>query len=41
MLLFGGMQILGLWLWEPVGCFNWGLMYHPNRNTGDIGAKGD
>ena len=40
MFLFEGMWILGLWIWEIVGCLKWYLMDHPGRNKEDIAAEG-
>jgi hypothetical protein len=36
MLLFERMWILGLWIWNAVECFKWGLMGHPSRNMEDF-----
>ena len=41
MFLFGGMWILGLWIWKAVECCKWGLMDCPSRNLEDIGTEGD
>ena len=35
MLLFERMWIWGLWIWNTVECFKWGLMGHPSRNMED------
>jgi hypothetical protein len=35
MILFGGMWILGLWIWKAVGCFKWGLMGLLRRDMED------
>jgi hypothetical protein len=32
MLLFERMGTFGLWIWNSVECFEWGLMGHPSRN---------
>ena len=41
MILFGGMWILGLWIWKAMECFEWDLIGHPRRNMKDIRAEGD
>ena len=41
MLLFRRMWIWGLWIWEAVECFNWGIMDHPRRNLEDGHAEHD
>jgi hypothetical protein len=38
MLLFERMWIFGLWIWNSVECFKWGLMGHPSRNMEDFVA---
>ena len=38
MLLFERMWIFGLWIWNTVDCFKWGLMDHPSRNMEDLVA---
>jgi hypothetical protein len=38
MLLFEKMWILGLWIWNTMKCFKWGLMDHPSRNMEDFVA---
>ena len=38
MLLFERMWILGLWIWNAVECFKWGLMDYPSRNMEDFVA---
>jgi hypothetical protein len=38
MLLFERMWIWGLWIWNTVECFKWGLMGHPSRNMEDFVA---
>jgi hypothetical protein len=38
MLLFERMWILGLWIWNAVECFKWGLMDHSSRNMEDLVA---
>ena len=37
--LFGRMWIWGLWTWEAVECFKWGLMNHSSRSMGDFVAE--
>ena len=32
MILFERMWIFGLWIWNSVECFKWGLMGHRSRN---------
>jgi hypothetical protein len=32
------MWILGLWIWNTVECFKWGLIGHPSRNMEDFVA---
>ena len=41
MLLFERMWILGLWIWNSVECFKWGLMGHPSRIMEDFVAGSD
>jgi hypothetical protein len=41
MILFGGMWILGLWIWKAIECFKWDLMGHSSRNMEDIGTEDD
>ena len=41
MLLFERMWIFGLWIWNTVDCFKWGLMGHPSRNMEDFVAGSD
>ena len=38
MILFERMWIFGLWIWNSVECFKWGLMGHPSRNMEDFVA---
>jgi hypothetical protein len=38
MLLFERMWIFGLWIWNSVECFKWGLMGHPSMNVEDFVA---
>jgi hypothetical protein len=38
MRLFERMWILGLWIWNTVECFKWGLMGSPSRNMEDFVA---
>jgi hypothetical protein len=38
MLLFERMWTFGLWIWNSVECFKWGLMGHPRRNMEDFVA---
>ena len=38
MLLFERMWIFGLWIWNSVEYFKWGLMGHPSRNMEDFVA---
>jgi hypothetical protein len=40
MLLFGRMWIWGLWIWNAVECFNWGLMGRPSKNIEDFVVEG-
>jgi hypothetical protein len=35
------MWTLGLWIWEAMVCFKWGLKGHPSRTIKDIGAEDD
>jgi hypothetical protein len=39
--LFGRIWILGLWIWNAVKCFKWGLVGHHSRNMEDFVAEGD
>jgi hypothetical protein len=39
MLLFERMWIFGLWIWNSVEWFKWGLMGHPSRNMEDFIAE--
>jgi hypothetical protein len=41
MLLFGRMCTLERWIWSAVGCYKWGLIYHPNRNMKAFFVEGD
>jgi hypothetical protein len=41
LLLFGGMWIWGLCIWEAMECFKWGLMGHSNRTMEDFVAESD
>ena len=41
MFLFGGMKILGVWIWKVIEVFKWDLMGHPSRNMEDLGAEHD
>ena len=41
MLLFGSMWIWGLWIWESVECFKWGLIGCPSRTMQDFVAESD
>jgi hypothetical protein len=34
--LFERMWIWGLWIWNTVECFKWGIMDHPSRNMEDF-----
>ena len=36
--VFERMWIFGLWIWNTVDCFKWGLMGHPSRNMEDFVA---
>jgi hypothetical protein len=38
MLLFERMWIWGLWIWNTVECFKWGLISHPSKNMEDFVA---
>jgi hypothetical protein len=40
-LLFGRMWIWGLWIWNAVECFKWGLMGYSSRNMEDFVAESD
>ena len=38
MFLSGRMWMRGLWVWNAVESFRWGLMGHPSRNMKDLVA---
>ena len=39
--LWFGRMVLGLWIWEAMECFKWGLRSYPSRNMEDFVTESD